>query len=290
MRTTESNLRLDPAHSPMADTILKRYEIKDVLASGISVVYRAFDSHSGHDVAVKTVRVLSNEDSASRTLRNEGQILKRLHHQNVIDVHDFGEFKKGRETFSFIVMPLLHGHTLDQMIGAAAKLESAVVVDVISQTCQGLQHTHEQGIVHRNIRPKNIFVTTEQIVKIIDFGLARDLSNENQNVAAGKVIGTLLYMSPEQIQGLTATPASDIFCLGAVCYEALSGLIPFDGASLSEVLLAIMHRDPAPLVSVRPDLGNELSLAVQKALAKRMEERYSSADEFGEAIRCAACG
>src|SRR5215470_3069719 len=138
VRTTESNLRLDPAHSPMADTILKRYEIKDVLASGISVVYRAFDSHSGHDVAVKTVRVLSNEDSASRTLRNEGQILKRLHHQNVIDVHDFGEFKKGRETFSFIVMPLLHGHTLDQMIGAAAKLESAVVVDVISQTCQGL--------------------------------------------------------------------------------------------------------------------------------------------------------
>lgn len=272
----------------MANTILNRYEIRDLLArSGLSVIYRAFDCHSGHDVALKTVSSLS--DRTLSTFRNEWQILKRLHHHNVIDVYDFGEFKRDGETFPLITMPLLHGHTLDQLIGTAGKgLDSTTVVDVISQVCEGLQYMHEQGIVHRNIKPSHIFVTEEKIAKLIGFGLARDLNNENQKSASGALVGTLFYMAPEQIQGLAATAASDIFCLGAVCYEALSGRRPFDGPSLPAMLLAIAQEDATPLVGIKPDLGDGLSLAVQKALAKRVLERYSSAGEFGAAMRRAA--
>lgn len=271
----------------MANTILNRYEIKDLLGrSGLSVIYRAFDYRSGHDVALKTVSSLS--DRTHSIFRNEWQTLKRLHHHNVINVYDFGEFKRDGETFPFIAMPLLRGHTLDQLIGTAGKvLDSTTVVDVISQVCQGLQYTHEQGIVHRNIKPSHIFVTEEKIAKLIGFGLARDLNNEREKspLQAGMIIGTLFYMAPEQIQGLAATAASDIFCLGAVCYEALSGRRPFDGASLPATLLAIAQEDPTPLVSIKPDLGDGLSLAVQKALAKRVADRYSSAEEFAEAMR-----
>lgn len=270
----------------MANTILNRYEIKNLLArSGLSVIYSAFDCHSGHDIAVKTVSSLS--DRTLSIFRNEWQTLKRLHHHNVIDVYDFGEFKRGDETFPFIAMPLLHGHTLEQLIAGGKLLDSTTVVDVISQVCEGLQYTHEQGIVHRNIKPSHIFVTEEKIAKLIGFGLARDLNDEREKspLQAGMIVGTLLYMAPEQILGLAATAASDIFCLGAVCYEALSGRRPFDGPSLPATLLAIAQEDPTPLVSIKPDLGEGLSLAVQKALAKRVEERYSSAEEFGAAMR-----
>ena len=270
----------------MANTSLNCYEIKDLLArSGTSVIYRAFDYHSGHDVAVKTVSSLS--DGTLSILRNEWQTLKRLHHHNVIDVYDLGEVKRGGVRFPFIAMPLLHGHTLDQLIGTAGKLlDSTMVVDVISQVCQGLQYTHEQGFVHRSIKPSHIFITTEKVVKLIGFGLARDLNNKNhKSPPPGVIVGTLLYMAPEQVLGLAATVASDIFCLGAVCYEALSGRRPFDRPSVQATLLAIAREDPAPLVSIKPDLSNGLSLAVQKALAKRVEERYSSAEEFAEAMR-----
>lgn len=273
------------AQKSMADTILNRYEIKDLLArSGFGVIYRAFDSQSGQDVAVKTVSSASAGNPS--VLRNEWQILERLHHNNVIGVYDFGEFKSGGETVPFIVMPLLQGHTLDQLIGTAGKpLDSAVVVDVMDQVCQGLQYTHEQEIVHRNIKPSHIFITTENYVKLIGFGLARDLKNESQKSPSGGIIGTILYMAPEQVQGLAATVDTDIFCLGAVCYEALTGRRPFDGPNTAAVLLAILREDPTPLVSIKPDLGNGLSLAVQKVLAKRAEERYPSAEQFAEAIR-----
>src|SRR5450755_3349083 len=226
-----------------------RYEIREVLGQGgMGLVYRAYDTVIRREVAVKTI--LDIPDPASLQLfYKECDVLASMSHPNIVEIFDIGEFEEDGKKKPYFVMPLLPGTTLDQFIRKAGhRLTVERTVEIISQTCRGLQAAHEHGLVHRDLKPSNIFVLEDDSVKIIDFGVAH--MADGQTASAPK--GTLLYMSPEQIQLKPATALSDIFALGVVAYETLTLRRPFDGPTHRDIANAILHHIPPPASDLNP--------------------------------------
>ena len=204
-----------------------RYEVRQVLGQGgMGLVYRAHDTVVRREVAVKTI--LDIPDPASLQLfYKECDVLASMSHPNIVEIFDIGEFEEEGKKKPYFVMPLLPGATLEHyMRNASHRLTVERTIDIMSQTCRGLQAAHERGLVHRDIKPSNIFVMEDDSVKIIDFGVAH--MSDAHTTRAQK--GTLLYMSPEQIELWALSPASDIFSLSVVCYEAMTGRNPFQRA------------------------------------------------------------
>jgi serine/threonine-protein kinase len=211
--------------------IKNRYEIKTKLGEGgMGIVYRCYDpAPMNRDVALKTL--LEFPDKMSLQLfYKECEVLKSMAHPNIIEIFDIGEFQdESGHKKPFFVMPLLPGKTLDELIrNASHRLSVDRVVDIIAQTCRGLQTAHERGLIHRDLKPSNIFVMEDDSVKIIDFGVAHSVDSHSRSSGFQK--GTLLYMAPEQVQYKPVSPQSDIFSLGVVCYEALTRLQPSSAA------------------------------------------------------------
>ena len=197
-----------------------RYEVREILGrGGMGLVYRAYDTVVRREVAVKTI--LDSPDSAALELfYKECDVLASMSHPNIVEIFDIGEFEEDGKKKPYFVMPLLPGTTLDHFIRKAShRLTVERAVEIIFQTCRGLQAAHERGLVHRDLKPSNIFVMEDDSVKIIDFGVAH--MADAHTTRAQK--GTLLYMSPEQLQMKPLSAASDIFSLSVVCYEALTG-------------------------------------------------------------------
>src|ERR1700691_1709462 len=210
-----------------------RYEVRQILGQGgMGLVFRAYDTVVRREVAVKTI--LDIPDPASLQLfYKECDVLPSMSHPNIVEIFDIGEFEEDGKKKPYFVMPLLPGMTLDHFVRKSSHhLTVERTVEIMNQTCRGLQAAHERGLVHRDLKPSNIFVMEDDSVKIIDFGVAH-MTNVHTTVG---LKGTLLYMSPEQIELKALSPASDIFSLGVVCYEAMPGRTPLPRARADEVV------------------------------------------------------
>lgn len=242
-----------------------RYEVRSVLGEGgMGVVYRAYDPPPmDREVAIKTL--LEFPDRMSLQLfYKECEVLKSMSHPNIVEIFDIGEFDDGGTKKPFFVMPLLPGQALDVLIKTSShRLNVERVVDIISQTCRGLQAAHERGLIHRDLKPSNIFVMQDDSVKIIDFGVAHVVDSRTRSSGFQK--GTLLYMAPEQIQFKPVSPQSDIFSLGVVCYEALTRRQPFRGASEEEITTSILKTIPPAASEINPAVNQLISRVVHKA-------------------------
>ncbi len=267
---------------PVPQRLNNRYEIREILGQGgMGIVYRAYDVVVKREVALKTLRDTPSRASLEMFQR-ECQVLAALSHPNIIEIFDIGEYQEAGQSKPYFVMPLLPGQTLDKLIRSASqRLTTERVVEIMVQTCRGLQAAHERGLVHRDIKPSNIFVLSDDSVKIIDFGVAHMIDVR----ASMGVRGTLLYMSPEQLELKPATALSDLFSLAVVCYEALTLRRPFERATEAEIIEAIQRQTPPPVSALNPAVNQAISRVVHKAMAKQPWHRFSSAREFAETLQ-----
>jgi serine/threonine protein kinase len=258
-----------------------RYEVRQVLGQGgMGLVYRAYDTVVRREVAVKTI--LDIPDPASLQLfYKECDVLASMSHPNIVEIFDIGEFEEDGKKKPYFVMPLLPGTTLEYFIRKAShRLTVERTIDIMSQACRGLQAAHERGLVHRDLKPSNIFVMEDDSVKIIDFGVAH--MADAHTTRAQK--GTLLYMSPEQIELKTLTPASDIFSLSVVCYEAMTGRNPFQRARADEVVEAILQHIPPLAAELNSAVSQPVSRVLHKAMAKQSWHRFATVKDFGDTL------
>jgi serine/threonine protein kinase len=262
------------------------YRIRQKIGQGaMGVVYEGWDDRLRRPVAVKTIDEAHEGSAARRQLWREARSLARVNHPNVCQVYDVLE-ERG---VLVLVMELLDGLSLaDRLL--TGTLDASETLKITRQMLQALQALHDLGIVHRDLKPSNVFLTRHG-VKLLDFGLAHITdaafgADPNQTASgesvAGGIVGTPLYMSPEQASGLPVGPASDIFSAGSVFYELLTGRRPFEGNSLVDILYAVLHQNPPPLSGSRE--VEALDRILRRAMAKRVEDRYASAREMLEAL------
>jgi eukaryotic-like serine/threonine-protein kinase len=257
-------------------------------AGGMGEVYRARDNRLGREVAIKVLpaQFIQDEDRLRRFIR-EAQATSALNHPNIITIYEIGQ-SNGTH---FIATELIEGQTLQQR-SASTGMKLLAALDVAIQAASALSAAHAAGIVHRDIKPENLMLRPDGLVKVLDFGLAK-LTEQRPRAAdseaptalkvstdPGTVLGTVQYMSPEQARGLEVDARTDIFSLGVVLYEMITGRAPFVGATKTDVLVAILEREPAPLSRHAPALPAELERIVTKALAKDREERYQTVKDL----------
>jgi serine/threonine protein kinase len=273
--------------SPDVARAVGRYELKEKLGEGgMGVVWRALDSRIGGDVALKIMKDCS-DPAALELFSKEWRSLADLSHPNIVDVRDVDVLVEDGERKPFFVMPLLRGSTLADLIAnSSERLTVARVVEIISQVCRGLQAAHQRGLVHRDLKPSNIFVMDDDTAKVIDFGVVY-LAGSNSMTGQK---GTFQYMSPEQMQMKEVTPASDLFAVGVILYEALSGRKPFACATIEETSQAVLKRIPPPVSELNPGISHAVSQVVHKCLAKQSIHRFSSARELADTLQRASRG
>ncbi|HEX6505280.1 MAG TPA: protein kinase [Terriglobales bacterium] len=269
------------AASPLPQRLAGRYEIRQILGQGgMGLVYRAYDTVVRREVALKTLRD-APDPAALQLFYKECDVLASMSHPNIVEIFDIGELEDGGKAKPYFVMPLLPGTTLESLIGNAShRLTVERTVEILSQTCRGLQAAHERGLVHRDLKPSNIFVMDDDSVKIIDFGVAHIA--DRQSTMGQK--GTLLYMSPEQIQMKPLSALSDIFSLSVVCYEALTGRQPFRRPKVEEIATAILEFVPPPASELNAAVNDSVSRVVHKGMAKQPWHRFSMARDFADAL------
>jgi eukaryotic-like serine/threonine-protein kinase len=259
---------------PLAPVLVAgRYEIHERLgAGGMGVVYRARDRQLQRDVALKFLPPqVDREPDAARALLREARAAAALEHPNICSVHEVGSSEDGRP---FICMTLCEGETLRDRL-ARGPIPIPETIDIVRQLTSGLAAAHERGIVHRDIKPGNIMLLRDRVVKLLDFGLAR-LSDATVT-GPGPVTGTVAYMSPEQLDGDAVGPASDLFSLGVVLYEMIAGVRPFRGDSPIVMMQAIRTHDPEPMRKRHPAVPAALEHVVGRLLEKRPHARYPTA-------------
>jgi serine/threonine protein kinase/tetratricopeptide (TPR) repeat protein len=266
---------------------LGHYRILDKIgAGGMGEVYRAHDERLDRDVAVKVLHESVAQD-ADRLVRfeREAKAVAKLAHPNILEIWDFGS--EGGVTYA--VTELLEGESLRKLVSKGG-ITTGKAVEYARAIADGLTAAHDKRIIHRDLKPENVFLTTDGRIKILDFGLAKlklpeaDLTTETPtatlDTAPGGLIGTVPYMAPEQVQGQRADHRSDIFALGAVLYEMLTGHRPFGGSTTVEIAAAILKEDPEPVSVAAPAVPPTLSSVVSKCLEKRPEDRFSSAHDL----------
>jgi serine/threonine protein kinase/tetratricopeptide (TPR) repeat protein len=277
----------------MIGQTLGPYRVLEKLGEGgMGEVYRARDARLGRDVAIKVLPAeFAADPDRLRRFGQEARAASALSHPNILVVHDIGS----HEGAPYLVTELLEGGTLRARLGRGV-LSPAEAVELAVQVASGLSAAHEKGITHRDVKPENLFVTRDGHVKILDFGLAKLLRPTGEITAdstvagatePGMVMGTVAYMSPEQVRGQAVDHRSDIFSLGCVLYEMLGGERPFAGETAADTLAAILTRDPPPLTDSRPDLPPALEKVVLRCLEKRPEERFDTARDVAFALRAA---
>jgi serine/threonine-protein kinase len=272
----------------VAHTRIDRYEIKDILGQGgMGVVYRAYDPNRKGFVALKTMRDAA-DPGALELFNQEWRTLANLSHPNIVTVLNSGAFEDEGQQKPFFVMPLLPGKTLDKLIKDSGHLLTVErVVEILVQTCRGLQAAHASGLVHRDLKPSNLFVLSDDSVMIIDFGMVH-LNDAAKSVTGIK--GTLHYMAPEQLEMKEVTAATDVFALGVVGYEALTGRKPFERPNDRAIVEAIRHEFAPPASELNPAVDKTMAQVIAKAMAKNPWNRFGSAREFSDYLQRALKG
>jgi serine/threonine protein kinase len=258
-----------------------KYQVLGVLGrGGMGVVYRAHDPEIDRVVAVKTILTAESheEENLKARLRMEARSAGRLHHPNIVTIFDFGQ----QDDVAYIVMEYVEGINLGRAIETRRPIALQKKLDILIQICSGLGYAHELNVIHRDMKPSNVCVTSKDVAKILDFGLAR--FDTTKLTKTGFLSGTIAYMSPERFNGDTGA-SDDIFATGAIAYELLTYRRAFPGGSPPEVMMRILSPDLPPPPSTVADLPPSLDQVVLKAVAKNRDERYSSAEEFGAALQ-----
>jgi beta-lactam-binding protein with PASTA domain/predicted Ser/Thr protein kinase len=263
---------------PLIDTLFDgRYRIERKLgAGGMANVYLAEDQELGRRVAIKILNDRhANDDQFVARFRQEAKNAAALsQHPNIVAIFDRGE----AEGTYYIAMEYLEGRTLKELIVSRGPAPPNVAIEYTRQILSALRFAHRHGIVHRDIKPHNVLVDSEGRVKVTDFGIAR--AGTSQMTEAGSIVGTAQYLSPEQARGGDVDPRSDLYSLGIVLYELLTGETPFDGDTPVEIAMKHLSTAPRPPSALRPELPPELDKVVLRALAKDPEDRYQSAEEM----------
>jgi eukaryotic-like serine/threonine-protein kinase len=275
----------------VSDTLINtlfdgRYRIIRKLGSGgMANVYLAEDQELGRRVAIKILNERhANDEQFVERFRREAKNAAGLSHPNIVSIYDRGE----AEGTYYIAMEFLDGRSLKELINARGPAPVHVAIDYARKILDALRFAHRNGIVHRDIKPHNVIVDAEGRVKVTDFGIAR--AGTSQMTEVGSIIGTAQYLSPEQAKGAPVDQTSDLYSVGIVLYELLTGKVPFTGDSSVEIAMKHISATPAPPSSLRPDIPEDLDLIVLRALAKTPEERYPSAEEMDKDLARVAQG
>jgi serine/threonine protein kinase len=263
---------------------LGRYEIVGELGQGaMGVVYKAKDPLIDREVAIKTINLdqaMEEREEYEQRFYQEARAAGRLSHHNIVTIFDVG---KSGDT-AYIAMEFLQGRELRDVLNEKSVLPIGQVLDIVAQVAEGLAFAHEHGIVHRDVKPSNIMIQKDGHVKITDFGIAR-MASAAVRTQTGMVLGSPKYMSPEQVMGKLTDQRSDIFSLGVMLYEMLTGRPPFSGENVNAIMYQTLNASPPQPSSMNPVVPDMLNFIVAKALAKKMDERYQNAAEFAEDLR-----
>ncbi|HEX8051179.1 MAG TPA: protein kinase [Solirubrobacterales bacterium] len=271
-----------------AGTLSGRYETNEKLGTGgMSNVYKATDRILERTVAVKILAEhLHDDERFVERFKREALAVARLIHPNIVQVYDTG-VDEGRH---YIVMEYVEGRSGAQILQRQGPVEPEVAAEIGIQACAGLDYAHRRGIIHRDVKPGNLMVVGgpvgggEMIVKLTDFGIARAIE-QTRITQVGSVVGTAAYLAPEQVRGEEATPATDVYALGVVLYQFLTGRLPYEGSSLAELAVRQQNEKPLPPDTYNSEVPEMLGAAVLRALEGDPGRRYGSADELAAGLR-----
>jgi eukaryotic-like serine/threonine-protein kinase len=275
-----------PSHTPftVGRVVARRYEIERVLGvGGAGVVYRATDLELGETVAIKTLRpeVVAGGAAALERFKDEIRLARRLSHPNVVRIHDLGE---DAGTY-FITMEYVAGVSLHELLERAGALPAPVTLAVGRQLCHALAVAHSHGVIHRDIKPQNIMLQPDGLLKVMDFGVARLAERIGGGMTVtGMVVGTPAYMAPEQLLGEEVDARADVYAAGVALYECLTGRRPIEAETPQKLIGKLLTEDPVPPHLVAPDVPPALSGAVLRAIARDRDDRPASAGELGELL------
>ncbi|OGS96290.1 MAG: serine/threonine protein kinase [Gallionellales bacterium RIFCSPLOWO2_02_60_31] len=263
---------------------LGRYEVLGELGQGaMGIVYKARDPLIDRVVAIKTINLglaLDEKEEYEGRFYQEAKAAGRLNHPNIVTIYDVG--KSG--DVAYIAMEFLQGRELRDIMNDGGLLPVDQVLDIVAQVAQGLAYAHEHGIVHRDVKPSNIMVVRDGHAKITDFGIAR-MASSAVRTQTGMVLGSPKYMSPEQVMGKEIDQRSDIFSLGVMLYEMLTGQAPFNGENVNAIMYQTLNAVPAPPNTLNPAVPEMVNFILAKALAKKVEDRYQNAMDFAVDLR-----
>ncbi len=260
-----------------------RYQVLEKVGKGgMGVLYRGFDPVLDREVAIKLMLTDFNEDTEQMRPRfyREARAAAKLNHRNIVTIFEFAE----ESNIPYIVMEFLRGTPLGGRMNGTPPLSIDDKLNIVAQLCDGLSYAHEQGVVHRDVKPDNVFILEDGSVKLLDFGIAK-LTSSNLT-RQGDVLGSASYMSPEQVGGSDSVDGrADVFSTGVMLYELLTGHKPFEANAPTAVILKILRDDPTPMEQWTPGLPSQLVAAVMKALAKRPEDRWATAAALGAELQ-----
>jgi eukaryotic-like serine/threonine-protein kinase len=275
----------------MAGQVLAgRYELGERLGvGGMSTVVRAFDARLERDVAVKLLAEhLADDSQFVARFRREALSVARLVHPNIVQVFDFGLDEPTHR--QYIVMELVRGQSGAEILRDEGSLDVRDALSIVVQALRGLEYAHRNGVVHRDVKPGNLLRGEDGVVKLADFGIAKAFSDESSITQVGSVLGTAAYLAPEQAAGEQAGPAADLYALGVVAYQLLSGRLPYEAQSLTELALKQQRELPPRLDELNPEVSPQLAMAVDRALALDPRQRPASADELRHLLADGARG
>ena len=272
----------------MSEKILAgRYVLVEQIGiGGMAIVYRAIDRNTGHSVAVKVLKPEFNRDAefVSRFQR-EAEAASKMTHHNIVNLLDVGMDGENR----YLIMEYVKGQTLKEVIQEKGRLTAPVAVQITIRILSALQHAHQNGIIHRDIKPQNILVHADGHIKVADFGIAR-MANSSTLTRGDSVMGSVHYFSPEQAQGKGTDVTSDLYSVGVTLYEMLTGRVPFDGDSPVAIAMQHLHAAPEPIRRYAPEVPEAICHVCMKAMEKDPAYRYRSAREMASELRMALEG
>ena len=263
-----------------------RYQINGFIGEGgMSRVWRALDQNTGKYVAIKVLREEYSEDeSFIRRFDREAQAASRMSHPNIVNLLDVGVEDDGTR---YLVMEYVQGKTLKRFIQESGALRPEIASQIIIRVLAALQHAHQNGVVHRDIKPQNILIDKEGTVKVADFGIARMANAQTVNQSDENVMGSVYYFSPEQARGAAVDARSDIYSVGVVFYEMLTGRVPFTGDTPVAIAMQHLQTPPTPPNEVNPSVSSALDFVVLHAMEKKPRRRYQTAEEMLRDVRLA---
>jgi len=266
-----------------ADIFASRYWIQRPIGSGgMGMVYLAEDLELGEMIAIKTLRpeLLTSDETAIDRFRNEIRLARRMAHRNIVRTHDFGK----ADDVYFVTMEFVEGTTLRAVLDSRGHMGPAATLAIARQLAEALECAHEEGIIHRDIKPQNLLLDASGTLKVSDFGVARLAQRTSTITQAGMVVGTPTYMAPEQLLEEGADVRSDLYSVGVVLYECLTGRPPYQAKSPISLIAKILHEVAVSPEVVAPDVPRAVSGIVMQLLAKSAEERIQSAAALSQML------